>query len=337
MPSPPRPAHDQPDRRVGGGRARARRRRGRSTPCSTGRPRASGRGGRRRSTSGSPSSSAWCRGWSSVPTTSARELTRQMGRPVAHAPAEITRGFAERATWLAGRGRRGRWPTTDRSGPGGPAACGASSATTPWGGAGRGAVELPLPVLGQRRGARAAGRQRGRAQGSVADPLVAERWAEGLAAAGLPDGRVPVRPHRPRRRRPDGGRRPGRVRGVHGLGGRRSRRAAGRVGPVRGHRSRAGRQGSRLRAGRRPVEATAAELVDGVYFNAGQSCCAVERIYVHRHVFDAFVEAFVGRRPRRTSWATRSTRAPPSARWSGRGGRVRPRPGRRGRRRRRRR
>lgn len=30
------------------------------------------------------------------------ELAWQMGRPVAHAPVEITRGFAERATWLAG-------------------------------------------------------------------------------------------------------------------------------------------------------------------------------------------------------------------------------------------
>jgi acyl-CoA reductase-like NAD-dependent aldehyde dehydrogenase len=42
-----------------------------------------------------------------------------------------------------------------------------------------------------------------------------------------------------------------------------------------------------------PLEATAAELVDGAYFNAGQSCCGVERIYVQRERFDAFVEALV--------------------------------------------
>ncbi|MGH7057424.1 MAG: aldehyde dehydrogenase family protein, partial [Acetobacteraceae bacterium] len=35
-------------------------------------------------------------------------------------------------------------------------------------------------------------------------------------------------------------------------------------------------------------------LVDGAFFNSGQSCCAVERIYVHRDVYDAFVEGFVG-------------------------------------------
>ena len=34
-------------------------------------------------------------------------------------------------------------------------------------------------------------------------------------------------------------------------------------------------------------------LVDGVYFNSGQSCCGVERIYVDRAVYDAFVEGFV--------------------------------------------
>jgi len=34
-------------------------------------------------------------------------------------------------------------------------------------------------------------------------------------------------------------------------------------------------------------------LVDGAFYNAGQSCCAVERIYVARPLFDRFVEASV--------------------------------------------
>ncbi|KAM0326726.1 hypothetical protein ACHAQA_006599 [Verticillium albo-atrum] len=34
---------------------------------------------------------------------------------------------------------------------------------------------------------------------------------------------------------------------------------------------------------------TAAQLLDGAVFNAGQSCCAIERIYVHADVHDAFV------------------------------------------------
>jgi len=34
-------------------------------------------------------------------------------------------------------------------------------------------------------------------------------------------------------------------------------------------------------------------LVDGVYFNSGQSCCGIERIYVHQDVYDNFVDGFV--------------------------------------------
>ncbi|MBE7557466.1 aldehyde dehydrogenase family protein [bacterium] len=55
--------------------------------------------------------------------------------------------------------------------------------------------------------------------------------------------------------------------------------------------------------------------VDGVFYNAGQSCCAVERIYVERSIYEKFVEAFAaktreynvlgdprGRRPRWGRW-----------------------------------
>ena len=34
-------------------------------------------------------------------------------------------------------------------------------------------------------------------------------------------------------------------------------------------------------------------LVDGAFYNAGQSCCGIERIYVARPLFDRFVEAYV--------------------------------------------
>jgi acyl-CoA reductase-like NAD-dependent aldehyde dehydrogenase len=42
-----------------------------------------------------------------------------------------------------------------------------------------------------------------------------------------------------------------------------------------------------------PLDFTVENVVDGVYFNAGQSCCAVERIYVHRDVYREFVDRFV--------------------------------------------
>jgi acyl-CoA reductase-like NAD-dependent aldehyde dehydrogenase len=40
------------------------------------------------------------------------------------------------------------------------------------------------------------------------------------------------------------------------------------------------------------VRAAAAALADGAFYNNGQSCCSVERLYVHAAVHDAFVEAF---------------------------------------------
>jgi acyl-CoA reductase-like NAD-dependent aldehyde dehydrogenase len=41
------------------------------------------------------------------------------------------------------------------------------------------------------------------------------------------------------------------------------------------------------------VEAAARGLVDGAFFNSGQSCCGIERIYVHRDRLDAFLDVAV--------------------------------------------
>ena len=39
------------------------------------------------------------------------------------------------------------------------------------------------------------------------------------------------------------------------------------------------------------VPFAAANVVDGACYNAGQSCCAVERVYVHESVFEMFLES----------------------------------------------
>ncbi len=41
------------------------------------------------------------------------------------------------------------------------------------------------------------------------------------------------------------------------------------------------------------IKAVAAGTADGAFYNNGQSCCAVERIYVHEKVYDAYVREFV--------------------------------------------
>ncbi|KAI5449026.1 hypothetical protein NCC49_005676 [Naganishia albida] len=40
------------------------------------------------------------------------------------------------------------------------------------------------------------------------------------------------------------------------------------------------------------VKWAAAELVDGAMFNSGQSCCGIERIYVHASIYDEFIDHF---------------------------------------------
>ncbi len=41
------------------------------------------------------------------------------------------------------------------------------------------------------------------------------------------------------------------------------------------------------------VAKAAAGIADGAFYNTGQSCCSVERVYVHEKIFAPFVEAFV--------------------------------------------
>lgn len=41
------------------------------------------------------------------------------------------------------------------------------------------------------------------------------------------------------------------------------------------------------------IAAVAASTADGAFYNNGQSCCSVERIYVHEKNFDAYVNSFV--------------------------------------------
>jgi acyl-CoA reductase-like NAD-dependent aldehyde dehydrogenase len=41
------------------------------------------------------------------------------------------------------------------------------------------------------------------------------------------------------------------------------------------------------------IRSVAAATADGAFYNNGQSCCAVERIYVHEKIYDQYVEEFV--------------------------------------------
>lgn len=41
------------------------------------------------------------------------------------------------------------------------------------------------------------------------------------------------------------------------------------------------------------LDAVAASVADGCFYNSGQSCCAIERVYVNRAVYDAFLPLFL--------------------------------------------
>jgi acyl-CoA reductase-like NAD-dependent aldehyde dehydrogenase len=41
------------------------------------------------------------------------------------------------------------------------------------------------------------------------------------------------------------------------------------------------------------IKAVAAGTADGAFYNNGQSCCAVERIYVHEKIYDSYIDEFI--------------------------------------------
>ncbi len=41
------------------------------------------------------------------------------------------------------------------------------------------------------------------------------------------------------------------------------------------------------------IKKTAENLVDGSFFNSGQSCCGVERIYVDQKIYEKFLDLFI--------------------------------------------
>jgi acyl-CoA reductase-like NAD-dependent aldehyde dehydrogenase len=217
------------------------------------------------------------------------ELTRQMGRPIAHSPNEIRRGFQERALYMCDLAEETladmRLPEKDgferfiRREP-----HGAVLVIAPWNYPWLTSVNAVVPAL--------------LAGNSVIlkmaqqTPLVAERYAEAFQAAGLPEGvfqHVHASHEQVARMISDS-----RVAFVaftgSVAGGQAVQRAAAQRFIATGLEL-GGKDPAYVRADA-PLQATVENLVDGAYFNSGQSCCAVERIYVDEKVFSDFVEAF---------------------------------------------
>ena len=220
----------------------------------------------------------------------AEELTWQIGRPLSQSPGELRRGFHERAIYMCDVAEKtledvqvepkSGYQRFIRREP-----LGVVFVIAPWNYPWLTSVNAVVPAL--------------LAGNSVIlkmaaqTPLVAERYLEAFRVAGLPEGVFQFL-HLDHRQvaKVIGDARigfvafTGSVPGGHAV----QRAAAGRF--IATGLELGGKDPAYVRADA-PLEATVENLVDGAFFNSGQSCCAVERIYVDRKIYQPFLDAFV--------------------------------------------
>jgi acyl-CoA reductase-like NAD-dependent aldehyde dehydrogenase len=218
----------------------------------------------------------------------AQELSWQMGRPLKHAPLEM-RGFAERARYMIDIAPHALAPVQPSPKAGFTRfiqrePVGVVAVVAPWNYPYLTSVNAVIPAL-----------LAGNAvvlKHSQQTPLCAERYAQAFAEAGLPDGLF----HYLHLSHQDTETliRDARIGFVSFTGSV----AAGRH--IRKQLSErfinvalelGGKDPAYVRADADVAQAVE-NLVDGSFFNAGQSCCGIERIYVHTDVYDDFVERF---------------------------------------------
>ena len=219
----------------------------------------------------------------------ARELTWQMGRPIRYTPGEVA-GFEERARYMieVAGGALADVEVGDKPGftrfirreP-----LGVVLVIAPWNYPYLTAVNAVVPAL-----------MAGNAvilKHSAQTPLCAERIGQALAAGGLPAGVFQHLhlSHAAATRLIGSGAVDfvsftGSVAGGHSVQQAASSHFPG-VGLELG-----GKDPAYVRADADLAHAVE-NLADGAFFNSGQSCCAIERIYAHRDVFDRFVDGMV--------------------------------------------
>ncbi len=219
----------------------------------------------------------------------AAEISWQMGRPIAHAPGEVN-GFEERARYMIAAaegaladvdvGPKEGFTRFIRRQP-----LGVVLVVAPWNYPYLTAVNALVPAL-----------MAGNAvvlKHSAQTPLCAERLAETLAAGGVPEG-VFQALHMGHEIVERAVRDPrvafvaftGSVAGGHAI----QRAASERF--IATSLELGGKDPAYVRADA-DLDHAVELLVDGAFFNAGQSCCAIERIYVHADVYHRFVDGFV--------------------------------------------
>ena len=219
----------------------------------------------------------------------AEEITRQIGRPLGQSPGEV-RGFEERARYMIGIapvhladidvGPKEGFTRFIRREP-----LGVVFVVAPWNFPFLTAVNAVVPAL-----------MAGNAvilKHSAQTPLAAERFAEAFKAAGLPKGLFQFLhlSHED----------VAKLIGTEGIdyvaftgsveGGRMVQQAA--AGRFIGLGLELGGCDPAYVRNDADMGHAIENLVDGAMFNSGQSCCGIQRIYVHRDVYKSFLDGAV--------------------------------------------
>ncbi|MDP2698043.1 aldehyde dehydrogenase family protein [Thalassospira sp.] len=216
----------------------------------------------------------------------AAEISWQMGRPISQAGGEVG-GFNERATYMIDIAPEalGDYNPGDKAGFNRfirREALGVVAIIAPWNFPYLTAVNGVIPAL-----------MAGNAvvlKHSHQTPLCAERFAEAFEAAGLPEGVFQYLhlSHADAEKlmgdaRVDFVNFTGSVPGGHAV----QRAVAGKF--IATGLELGGKDPAYIRADVN-LDHAVENVIDGAFFNTGQSCCGIERIYVHESRFDAFVE-----------------------------------------------
>jgi acyl-CoA reductase-like NAD-dependent aldehyde dehydrogenase len=217
------------------------------------------------------------------------ELTWQMGRPVRYTANEIRKGFQERANYMisvAGKALADvevealtGFKRFIRRDP-----LGVVFVVAPWNYPYLTSVNTVIPAL-----------MAGNAvilKHAQQTPLCAERYAAAFEYAGLPEGTFQYL-HLSHQQVADviGDDRIDYVAFTGSVEGGRAVQEAINKRFIIGGLELGGKDPAYVRADADIADAVE-NLVDGSFFNSGQSCCGIERIYVHEDVYDKFIHGF---------------------------------------------
>jgi acyl-CoA reductase-like NAD-dependent aldehyde dehydrogenase len=219
----------------------------------------------------------------------ATEITWQMGRPLRHSPGEV-RGFEERARYMLGLAPTALAPVKPTDKPGFDrrikrVPLGVVAVVAPWNYPYLTAVNAVLPAL-----------IAGNAvvlKHSHQTPLCAERFHQAFAAADVPAGVFQyLHLSHADTSRLMGDRRVAGVCFTGSVSGGRAVVAATASGFATSGLELGGKDSAYVRADADLAHAVDT-LTDGAFYNAGQSCCGIKRIYVAASRYDDFVAGVV--------------------------------------------